>query len=65
MIIHRKDERNPQNNDRIPLLLNSTQRQPFDGLNSLKTAITSVIRYPTHTRVKVATTSVSKEREEE
>ena len=55
MIVHSKDVRNPDNDDRLQLLENATHRQPYDGLNSLQTTITSVIRYPTHTRVKVGT----------
>ena len=55
MIVHSKDQRNPENEDRLRLLENATHRQPYDGLNSLQTKVTSVLRYPTHTRVKVGT----------
>ena len=60
MIRHSKDKRNPDNDDRIILLQNATDRQPYDGLNSLQTSIKSVIRFPTHTRIKVETTPVDK-----
>ena len=55
MIRHDKDKRNPDNDDRMKLLENATDRQPYDGLNSLKTVIASVTRFPTHTRIKVGT----------
>nr|XP_002125920.1 beta-1,4-galactosyltransferase 1 [Ciona intestinalis] len=55
MIHHNHDKRNPRIDDYLmqDLLFSAISRQDSDGLNSLHTVRTDVIKYPSHTRVKV------------
>ncbi|XP_076825859.1 beta-1,4-galactosyltransferase 1-like [Clavelina lepadiformis] len=53
MIRHESDKKNPENNERLSLLNSWKERQSKDGLNSLQSTITSVVEYPTHTRILV------------
>jgi len=53
MIKHPHDEANPISPKRYELLQNWGNRQPHDGLNSLNTTITKVIKNRTHLRLMV------------
>ena len=55
MIKHKRDEKNPFRNH-YPLLAKWKERQPVDGLNSLKTKVSGITRYRTHLRLLVQTT---------
>ncbi|CAK8671011.1 unnamed protein product [Clavelina lepadiformis] len=61
MVRHNGDKGNPPNDNRLELLKQAEKRQPRDGLNSLRTFITSVVRYPSHTRLKVRTNLTNEE----
>ncbi|XP_078489251.1 beta-1,4-galactosyltransferase 2-like [Ciona intestinalis] len=59
MVHHKRDADNPNNDYGRRLYLKWKQRQPNDGLNSLETQVTSVVKHPTHTRLYIQTKHIN------
>lgn len=55
MIKHERDRKNPVSSTRLELLNTWAERQPHDGLNSLNTTLSGVIKYKTHLRLLIKT----------